>query len=157
MHASVALPAPGPAALFAGAEMLHTYTRADAIADGTLVDMQQGDMREVVRQHVGTMPCAMTRALWSVVEKAVANKRQMNDLKGVVHDILWMGAARARCLKVLGEIDRGARPLSSLPLRWAFRVIITGAARQRTWQLWMTMCHDDDGHPALLFGMPGED
>lgn len=146
----------GPNNLFTGAEIIHAHTRADMIADGDLVDMQQGDMQEVLRQHIGTMPCAMTRGLWEIVEKAVTNPRQCNDIKGVVHDILWMSGARRVALKVLGEIDAGTRALASLPLHFRFRVIITGAARQRNWDLVMSLTFDDEGHPALLFGFPGE-
>ena len=96
--------------------VIHTYTRAQAIADGVLVDATIGDLAEVTRQHHGNADVAMTAAVFDLMRKAVENPNWSNDYKGVWHDILWM----ARCH---GFPKRGDDRL--------FKLIITGTGRKR--------------------------
>ncbi len=102
-------------------EPIHVYTRAQAIADGVLVDAQVGDLRDVTRQHFGNDPVAMTAALHALIERAVNNPRYWNDWRGVWHDICFMS-----------KVAPGRRRLRTLDSEtmW-FKVIIVGTGRTR--------------------------
>lgn len=61
-------------------DVIYSYTRARAIADGVLVDLTQFPItREQWKLHM-----ACTEALWNIIQSAV---EQGNDLVGVLHDI----------------------------------------------------------------------
>jgi len=75
------------------------YTRADAIADGTLVDVT-----ETAREAGFRLPVAMTAAAWAdcVTWSETDNQRQTHqDESGRLWDVLWMAAITAR--KAQGE------------------------------------------------------
>jgi hypothetical protein len=119
-------------------EPLAVYTRQQAIEDGVLVDAQRGDFREVTRQHLGTRPCVMTPAVFSLIEKAVLHPKHHNDWAGVWHDILWMLAVQRHPLK----LERRRRA----------RVRITGTGRRSIHEL--DAIFDGEAVTVLL---PGED
>ena len=75
------------------ADVIHSYSRAQAIEDGVLVDLSA--LSPVCREHY-KFPVACTAAVWAIVDKAVKNKKCYNDLNGVLHDILWMSKACKR-------------------------------------------------------------
>ena len=62
-------------------EIIFSYTRAQAIEDGVLVDLSQ---IESIRRH-WKFPFACTAAVWEVIDTAV--QVDGNDLEGVLHDI----------------------------------------------------------------------
>lgn len=70
-------------------EVISTYSRAQAIEDGVLVDGNQEELDEVSRQHY-KYPIAMTYEVFHIMEKVVTAKRSSCDFKGVWHDICWM-------------------------------------------------------------------
>lgn len=49
---------------------IHSYSRADAINDGFLVDLMQDAMTSVCRQHY-KFPIACTSAVFEIMQKAV--------------------------------------------------------------------------------------
>jgi len=123
-------------------EPISVYTREQALEDGVLVDAQVGDFEEVTAQHFGPDAGAvvMTSALFATIEKAVKNKRQCNDFKGVWHDVLFMGRpAAVRAIKTFAE-NGATSP-------FGFKVIITGASRKRNYMVWVAF----DGE-ALTYG-----
>lgn len=66
------------------AEIISTYTRAQAIEDGTLVDVS-----EWAKETGFKIPVAMTRTVWGryvEVPKGVV----CQDERGRAHDMLWM-------------------------------------------------------------------
>jgi hypothetical protein len=69
-------------------DYISTYTRAQAIEDGVLVDVS--DTPE--RKEAGIKyPVALTRAVYGTcVELTPAAKRAGNDVKGRLWDLLWM-------------------------------------------------------------------
>jgi hypothetical protein len=123
--------------IFDGAEVISSYSRAQALADGVLMDAQVGDIAEVTRQHVGTMPTAMTSAVFGLIEKAVRNPKASNDWKGVWHDILWMSQFARRASAQDGGSPKG------------FKVTITGTGRQRLFVLWVSVGPGDAGGPVV--------
>jgi hypothetical protein len=102
-------------------EPIHVYTRAQAIADGVLVDAQVGDLHDVTRQHFGNDPVAMTAGIHALIERAVNNPKYWNDWRGVWHDICFMS-----------KVAPGRRRLRTLDTEtmW-FKVIIVGVGRTR--------------------------
>lgn len=93
------------------ADIISTYTRAQAIEDGVLVDLMQNELEEVCRQHF-KYPIACTIAVFEIMRKAVENPRYCNDYAGVLHDMLWMSRTMGRWMDEQTRI---------------FRVIIQGA------------------------------
>jgi hypothetical protein len=120
-------------------EVISSYSRAQAIEDGVLVDLS-AVAPEVCRQHFKT-PVACTAEVWSTIDKAVKNKRWMNDLNGVIHDLLWM----SRCY---------ARPGHASHL---FPVIIRGAGRKSKFTFKAVCGPGDQGEPVITIMLPQED
>ncbi len=123
-------------------EVISTYTRAQAIEDGVLVDANIGDLAEVTRQNF-KYPVAMTSAVFGLMEKAVDHPDWCNDFKGVWHDILHMSK-----VAIVQRIDA---------TQHLFRVIITGTGRKR-YHMLKIVCHPgDNAEPVLTVMMPDED
>lgn len=76
---------------WAGAEVIHAYTRAQALEDGVLVDLT-----EWAGETGFTIPVAITRAAWcDFIEWDEADDRRKpeftgQDVRGRAHDVLWM-------------------------------------------------------------------
>jgi len=117
--------------LFEGADVISTYTRAQAIEDGVLVDLSAA-APGVCAQHY-KYPIACTASVWAIIERAVKNEKHGNDLNGVVHDLLWMSRTYKRQLDESTVI---------------FRVKITGAGRQSVFNFKMVCGPDDDAAPS---------
>lgn len=64
-----------------GAEIISRYTRAQAIDDGVLVDVS-----ETAREAGFTVPVAMTRTVWSLVEPTA---RECDEFFQSVNGRLW--------------------------------------------------------------------
>ena len=124
------------------ADVIYTYTRAQAIEDGTLVDGTIGDLAEVTRQHY-KYPVAMTATVFALMEQAVNNKKHCNDWRGVWHDILFMS---------INYITRRFDDTSHL-----FEVIITGTGRKKKHTLKVVCGPGDDAEPVITIMLPEED
>lgn len=112
-------------------DVIHVYSREQAIADGVLVDLSK--IAPKVCGEVYNLPIAVTAAVWSIIDKAVKNERACNDLDGVVWDILYMSRVYAK---------RDAQS-------FLFPVIITGAGRKRNHTFKMVISGGDNGEPVL--------
>ncbi len=130
--------------LFAPDDIIFEYTLDQALEDGVLVDANEGELAEVTRQHT-KLKVYMTRALFDLIEKAVKNKRQCNDWKGVWHDVLWMSQAAVRRL--------------SPDSPGLFQVIITGAGRKKLYTLKVAwgFAAPESAEPHLVYMMEDED
>ena len=75
-------------------QYISVYTRQQAIEDGFLVAINSisPKLDGLAKEHY-KHPICFTSALWAVVDKAVKNEKWLNDLEGVIHDILWMSRA----------------------------------------------------------------
>jgi hypothetical protein len=131
---------------WADAEIIHTYTRAQALADGALVDA--GDM---AREAGFGAPVALTRAAW---EDCVAWGEADNERKGTVPDeagrlwdVLWMAINAARRNRA------GSRVEFDL-----VRVRRTGTGDQpRLATLALMIGPGDNGEAVFTIGQPHED
>lgn len=70
--------------LFENADLIHQYTRADAIADGTLIDVSQ-----VAKEAGINYPVALTTAAWAKCV-AVPPGVACQDEAGRLWDVLWL-------------------------------------------------------------------
>jgi len=72
------------------ADVIHTHSRAQAIEDGTLVDVST-----VAREAGITFPVAVTATLWAAIE-AIPEFYAWQDVKGRLWDVLFLLAAAIR-------------------------------------------------------------
>lgn len=124
-------------------EPIHTYTRAQAIADGVLVDVS-----DRVREAGFRIPVAMTRAVWEdcVAWSDADNQRQTyQDESGRLWDVLWMCSRAAR---------RGGREI-----RFQLYRIRRGGCgiRPRLVTLKAICGSGDQGEPVVTIMLPDED
>lgn len=122
-------------------EPIYSYTRTQAIEDGVLVDMMQGELLGVCRQHY-KHPVAVTAAVFELMERAADNPRTHNDLTGILHDMLWLSR-------------RVHRQLS--PSAVAFTVRINGAGRKQNHDFKLVVGPGDAGEPVITIMLPHED
>ena len=127
---------------FDGFVVVSAYTRAQALADGVLVDASSGDLGPISTQHFPGVHVAMTAAVAALIEQAVANPKHCNDWQGVWHDVLWMS---------------GMSPIPTVPSHRLFRVIITGTDRRRLHTLKAVAHLGDRGESCLTIMLPNED
>jgi hypothetical protein len=73
--------------MFEGADPIHSYTRADALRDGVLIDVSPAAREAGIRY-----PVALTRAAWQRCVK-VPRGVPCQDEEGRLWDVLW-GAIR---------------------------------------------------------------
>ena len=74
------------------AEIIHTYTRAQALEDGVLVDVS-----ETAREAGFTVPVAVTQAVWAAIENIPPGKQGFQDVDGRLWDVVYMASLAARC------------------------------------------------------------
>jgi hypothetical protein len=123
-------------------ETIYSYTRAQAIEDGVLVDASAGDLAEVTRQHF-KYPVAMTAGVHALIEQAVNHPKHCNDWRGVWHDVLWMSQRN-----ITQRFDETTH---------LFQVTITGTGRRKVHTL-KAQCHPgDNAEPVITIMLPDED
>jgi hypothetical protein len=127
--------------MFENADLIHQYTRADALRDGVLIDVS-----ETAREASIRWPVALTVAVWA---KCVAVRPGVlcQDEAGRLWDIVWM----LRCA-IRGSHD-GARELR-------FGVHVRNDNLERTPPLvrLKAVCGPgDDGEPVITIVLPQED
>jgi hypothetical protein len=126
--------------MFGNEDLIHRYTRADALADGVLIDVSA-----VAREAGIRYPVALTRAVWArcvTVPPGVL----CQDEAGRLWDVLWM----LRC--AIGRGGAGAVV--------SFGVHVRNGNRERTPPLvrLKAVCGPGDaGEPVITVMMPGED
>lgn len=124
-------------------KMIHAYSRAQAIADGTLVDVS-----DTARQIGLSVPVALTLAAWSdTVEWDPDNGLQ--DEEGRVWDVVWMAAAAAHRSR---DIDRASFAVYRIPNR----PIVSEPNPERI-PLQLVIGPGDAGEPVVTIMLPGED
>jgi hypothetical protein len=96
--------------MFEGFDLIHSYTRADAIEDGSLVDVT------TMAADAGfSVPVALTRAAWvDCVEWSAEDSDRIvhQDESGRLWDVLWMAGLAARSHK---EADRVSFTVHRVP------------------------------------------
>lgn len=124
--------------MFDDFEIIHRYTRAEAIADGVLVDATA-----MAKEAGFRYPVALTQAVWEKYVK-VPPGVEAQDEAGRLWDVLWM---------LRYAIDRSQ---SDDTLLFQLHVRNNNAAPALV--TLKAVCHaDDDGQPCLTILLPDED
>ena len=127
-------------------EVIFSYTRAQAIEDGVLVDVS-----EMARETGFRWPVAMTRAAWAdcVAWTETDSHRQVcQDESGRLWDVLWMafnairGAAAGES-QIVYPLYRVPRDCKSVEARLTALKLVAGPG--------------DAGEPVVTIMLPGED
>jgi hypothetical protein len=124
---------------------IHVYTRAQALADGNLIDVT-----DTAREAGFRLPVAITAAAWAdcVAWSAADSQRQTcQDVAGRLWDVVWMASLAARGAReaqqivfTLHRVPRGGRSVQ--PRRATLRMVIGPG---------------DDAAPVVTILLPDED
>lgn len=138
---------------------IHVYTRAQAIADGLLVDLSTAtdDKGQLLCQQAGfKVPVAITRSAWAKTIEAGGSWKVDGDgemlelsggqsLTGRLWDVLWM--LRLAC-KQTSSTDR---------VHFSVLVDVHGEGRRESVTLWSLCGPGDDARPVITIMLEGED
>jgi hypothetical protein len=132
--------------LFEGITSIHVYTRAEALADGVLIDVS-----DTAREAGFRIPVAVTVGVWEdcvAWEPADSARQTHQDQSGRLWDVVFMASHAAR-------MKRGHDHQLTYEL---YRVKRGGKAKQATRvQLVLHIGPGDSGEPVLTIMLPGED
>lgn len=124
------------------ADLVHAYTRRQALADGVLVDVMEAASPAGMLGGF-KVPVAVTAAVWAAVEAIPASLDGLADARGRLHDVLWM--ARVAAQRLPGQSGGDFEVI--LPFR---------GTRKRVQTLRIEVGPDDDGAPCVTIGFPGD-
>lgn len=154
-------------------DLVHVYTRSQALADGVLVDVtRQASPAEMLGGF--TIPIAVTAALWAAIESIPASLQSIADVRGRLHDVVWMAACAARRSLAASPSPTGrrggesSRNLADPPasggetargnrgdVAVCFRVVLPRAGlRVRLVNLCLDLGPGDGGEPVATIGFP---
>lgn len=127
--------------VFDDAEVIHRYTRKQAIEDGVLVDLS-----EWAREVGFKIPVACTAAVWHEYVVPPEGTRELGQSeRGRGHDLVWM------CYVAIRRAEPGAPALH-------FDVLFLGAdRRQHEVRLQVVCGPGDDGEPVITILKLDED
>ena len=132
--------------LFTADDVIHVYTRAQALADGVLVDVSQA-----AREAGFRIPVALTRAAWADcvewTEADEARKATTQDEAGRLWDVVWMAHLAAR---TCGNVERCTFDLYRVPREGR-------GNRPRRVSLVMQIGPGDTAEPVITIMLPHED
>jgi hypothetical protein len=124
-------------------EPIHRYTRREAIADGVLVDVTRNASDAEMLGGFG-VPVAVTAALWAAIEAIPESLRGIADVRGRLHDVLWMAACAAKRCELHRTVGSCAvrvhLPIAGTPKRLQELVVHFGPG--------------DAGEPVVTIGYP---
>ena len=131
-------------------DVIHAYTRADAIRDGVLVELPA----KICQEAGIVVPVAVTSGVWSLVAPGNIDEMPCQSVEGRMWDLLWMFTCTARASKGMRR--------STIHFKCAF--IVSRAApggvvltETRTETLRAACGPGDDGEPVITIMLPGED
>lgn len=123
------------------AEVISSYSRAQAIEDGVLVDVTGKESREAGFKY----PISMTRSAYETcVALTPAAKRAGNDIAGRLWDVMWM-------LKLAVRSGRGGQEIR-------FSVMCCTTSKRPSRVDLKALCGPgDDMEPVITIMLPDED
>ena len=117
-------------------DVVFDYSRRQALADGVLVDVtRQASLAEM--RGGFTVPVAVTAALWSAIEAIPDSLAGIADVRGRLHDVLWLARVAAH------------RHATTFAVHLPF-----AGTRKRTQVLRLDVGPDDHGSPCVTIGFP---
>lgn len=129
--------------MFTPDDVIHTYTRREAIDDGVLVDVSQS-----AREAGFRIPVAMTARAWSECVAWPETESAIQDESGRLWDVVFMAAAAARRAARRREGDRTTFDLHVVP---------RGGRVPRLTTLVLHVGPGDRGEAVATLMRPGED
>lgn len=128
-------------------EVIHSYSREQAIEDGVLVDFEA--IAPGMYAQLGIrMGVALTSAVFdSVVSLHPAAQRAMNDLNGRAWDLAWMSNCAIRSMVRRNMTVGFFKMLAVMP----------GRSVAKTITLKIVLGPDDEGRPCATIMLPNED
>lgn len=126
--------------LFAGFEIIHSYTRQQAIADGVLVDLSSAFPNET-RMFKWNVCC--TDTVWNLIERAA--EADGAEVAVYVWDVCYMACHMAKVVSQSSELFFKV----SLPLR--------ESGTERRLKMVCGPSNFDDPSPCLTIMLPEED
>lgn len=131
--------------MFEEADLIHRYSRKQAIEDGVLVDLLQGETAPLVKQAGFRLHVAMTATAFSEAVAPIGGELPPGqDLKGRLWDVLMVLRTRIRAAPD-GED------------RLHFKVSVWDGERRREVPLWALCGPGDEGEPVITIMLEGED
>ena len=131
-------------------DVISTYTRADAIRDGVLVELPA----KICREAGIVVPVSVTAGVWALVAPDNIDEMPCQSVEGRLWDLLWMFTCTARAARGLHR--------STIHFKCAF--LTTGSAsggvvltESRTEMFRATCGPGDEGEPVITIMLPGED
>ena len=121
-------------------DVIYSYTRKQAIADGVLIDLSANYPDETA---IYKYPVACTAAVWEIIDRACKNKRILNNYKGVVWDVLYMSQQYII-----------SKPTLSIAV---FCVNIIGAGRKKLYRMKAVVGPGDKTEPVVTIMLLEED
>ena len=123
-----------------GVEVIHAYTRAQALEDGVLADIS-----ELGREAGFKFPVAVTQGVWEVLNPTNELKAAGQDLKGRIWDLLT----------VLRYSIRSASNTDAIPFAPSF--LREPGQKVRPVEMWAKCGPGDDAEPVITVMLKGED
>lgn len=132
---------------WAGAEVISSYSRAQAIADGVLIDASMTATEAGFRY-----PVALTAAAWAVAVNWDHENGEYQDQAGRLWDVVFMAgiAVRRNRGKHAEETDRIAFSVYRIPN-------VRDAVEATEVELTIALSGGDDGEPVMTIMLPHED
>ena len=141
-----------PGSFWHGAEIIHEYSRAQAIEDGVLVDLTEWASASHGFLGGFTCPVAVTAAVWAMIAPAKLPRSQ--DVRGRAHDVLFMASLTFRKLIALNA--RSSSPQATVSLSGLFSAYLqVGRTKKQTFKL--IAGPGDDGELTITVLLPSED
>jgi hypothetical protein len=132
------------------AEIISSYSRAQAIEDGVLVDLMQTETAGAVREAGFRYPIAMTSAAFELAVWPIDNEEANKWLEGKCQDL------QGRLWDVLSMLKRAAKRGGS-EVRFQISVWNYQTKRRNVITLKSVCGPDDDGSPCITIMLPHED
>ena len=121
-------------------EIIHTYTRKQAIEDGSLVDVSK-----MAREAGIKWPVAVTRTVWEKYVRTDDRDRELGQSEeGRLWDILWMFRV-------------AATSANSSQTELRFKLYHQSKGKMKLITLKAVAGPDDEGNPCITIMMPDED
>ncbi len=127
-------------------EVIHEYTRAQAIDDGVLVELP----KKMAEEAGWNYPVACTRSVYEDVifwDNEVEETYQ--DIDGRMWDVLWMASYGARKARTLDG--------NNYQFHFLMNSIPSGTTKSFRIKLKGVLCGGDDGSPVITIMKPDED
>ncbi len=118
-------------------EVIHTYSRKEALEDGTLIDVT-----EFARLHGFKIPCAITTSLWGYIGVSPELAEIGQSVDGRLKDVLFLLLMEIR--KASADTDR---------IRYQVDFLVEPDTSQ-TVEIIAMVGPDDDMKPCLTIGLP---